>query len=89
MTREFDSLLTSAAPAVQELARAAEAVAVLKARVNLGFYYGADLDDPNGLLEGTGKALRHVKVHDAAVLKDPALRRLVTEACGHFPKLKG
>jgi Domain of unknown function (DU1801) len=31
-------------------------------RVNLGFYQGARLTDPAGLLEGTGKALRHVKV---------------------------
>ncbi|MEO8242446.1 MAG: DUF1801 domain-containing protein [bacterium] len=33
--------------------------------VNLGFYQGASLSDPFGLLEGTGKALRHVKVRDA------------------------
>lgn len=31
-------------------------------RVNFGFYHGATLADPAGLLEGTGKALRHVKV---------------------------
>ena len=30
--------------------------------VNLGFYHGASLPDPEGLLEGAGKALRHVKV---------------------------
>lgn len=29
--------------------------------VNLGFYRGAELPDPRKLLEGTGKALRHVK----------------------------
>ena len=33
-----------------------------RGRVNLGFYHGASLADPAGLLEGTGKALRHVKV---------------------------
>ena len=33
-----------------------------RAWVNLGFYHGADLPDPAGLLEGTGKALRHVKL---------------------------
>ena len=33
-----------------------------KDRVNLGFYYGALLPDPDGLLDGTGKSLRHVKV---------------------------
>ena len=30
--------------------------------VNLGFYRGTSLPDPEGLLEGTGAALRHVKV---------------------------
>jgi hypothetical protein len=30
--------------------------------VNVGFYHGAVLDDPAGLLEGTGKRMRHVKL---------------------------
>ena len=30
--------------------------------VNVGFYHGAALDDPTGLLEGAGKKLRHVKI---------------------------
>jgi hypothetical protein len=33
-----------------------------KERVNLYFNRGTDLDDPAGLLEGTGKAMRHVKL---------------------------
>lgn len=32
--------------------------------VNLGFYHGAVLADPLGLLEGTGRRLRHVKIAD-------------------------
>lgn len=30
--------------------------------VNLGFYHGATLDDPFGIVEGTGARIRHVKV---------------------------
>jgi hypothetical protein len=30
--------------------------------VNLGFYHGAVLDDPEGIIEGTGARIRHVKV---------------------------
>jgi hypothetical protein len=30
--------------------------------VNLGFYQGAALKDPTGLLEGAGKNLRHIKI---------------------------
>src|SRR5271154_1533647 len=32
------------------------------AHVNVGFFYGASLDDPAGLLEGDGKRMRHVKL---------------------------
>lgn len=63
-------------------------VALFEAHVNLGFYYGADLDDPQGLLEGTGKALRHVKLRDPKQLSDPALRTLVAAAVKHYPKLR-
>lgn len=30
--------------------------------VHLGFYNGALLDDPNGVIEGTGKRMRHIKI---------------------------
>lgn len=33
----------------------------LKDSVNLGFFHGANLDDPRKLLQGTGKLLRHIK----------------------------
>lgn len=33
-------------------------------RVNLGLFWGALLDDPNQLMEGKGKKLRHVKIFD-------------------------
>ncbi len=55
--------------------------------VNLGFFYGADLDDPEGLLGGTGKALRHIKLTDAAAVDQPGIRRLVEQASTHLPKL--
>src|SRR6185312_15678878 len=36
-------------------------IAVQSSHINLGFYHGASLADPTGLLEGTGKELRHIK----------------------------
>ena len=33
----------------------------LKDSVNLGFFHGANLNDPENLLQGTGKSLRHIK----------------------------
>ena len=49
-----------------------------KDRVNLGFYQGAHLPDPEGLLEGTGKSLRHIKARSPEVSK--AIQALITEA---------
>src|SRR5690554_128141 len=38
-----------------------------KSHVNLGFYQGFEnLPDPDGLLEGTGKTMRHVKLRNIA-----------------------
>lgn len=51
--------------------------------VNVGFNQGADLPDPEGLLEGPGKALRHTKIADTKDLRDPALRRLLEAAVAH------
>ncbi len=55
-------------------------IAVLGAHVNLGFYHGASLIDPAGLLEGTGKALRHVKLRRLAEARSPAVRALLKKA---------
>ena len=55
-------------------------IAPHSAHVNLGFYHGAALPDPEALLEGAGKALRHVKVHSADEAGRPALRRLLAAA---------
>ena len=50
-------------------------VNAFKAHVNVGFFRGAEIADPKGLLEGTGKFMRHVKLRpeqsvDAAALKE-------------------
>ena len=58
-------------------------ISAQKHYVNLGFYYGPELPDPEGLLEGTGKLLRHVKLRDAGAIRSPALRRLLEAATRH------
>ena len=68
-------------------------VNVFKSHVNVGFFCGADLDDPAELLEGTGKRMRHVKLrpgvdHDAVALCQliedayADIKRRTTEATG-------
>lgn len=48
--------------------------------VNLGFYHGAGLPDPEGLLEGTGARMRHVKVRSVEDAGSPAVRALIAAA---------
>ena len=55
-------------------------VAVFRAHVNLGFFYGGFTPDPDGLLIGSGKRMRHVKLTTPEDCANPALRRLLAEA---------
>ena len=55
----------------------------MKKHVNLGFYYGSELPDPDGLMEGTGKLLRHVKIRSLDEARKPAIRALLEVAKGH------
>jgi hypothetical protein len=48
--------------------------------VNLGFCDGANLPDPDGLLEGTGKTMRHVKLRPGSELHGKTLANMVREA---------
>lgn len=52
-------------------------IGAYREHVNLGFYYGVVLADPMGLLEGTGKKLRHVKIKSMETVDRPALRDLI------------
>lgn len=55
-------------------------VNVSKAHVRVGFFLGAELDDPTGLLEGTGRRMRHVKVKPGVDLNGAALIALIHAA---------
>lgn len=55
-------------------------VAVYAQHVNLGFHKGAQLDDPAGVLRGSGKSIRHVRIATPADLRQPALRPLLRQA---------
>jgi hypothetical protein len=48
--------------------------------VNVGFFHGAMLDDPAGLLQGTGTRMRHVKVKPGAKIDSAALRAVIDAA---------
>jgi hypothetical protein len=51
-----------------------------KHHLNVGFFQGAALEDPAGLLEGTGKRMRHVKLKPGQEFDSAALRDLIQAA---------
>jgi len=55
-------------------------VVIYRDHVNLMFPRGVDMNDPRGLLEGAGKAMRHVKMLSVADTKRPGVRDLITQA---------
>jgi len=58
-------------------------VNVFSAHVNVGFFAGASIADPEGLLEGTGKFMRHVKLRPGHEVNAAALTTLINVAYAH------
>ncbi len=56
------------------------------AHVNVGFFRGAEIADPKGLLEGTGKFMRHVKLRPEREVDATALMKLIETA---YSDMKG
>ncbi len=50
---------------------------------NLGLFYGLGVPDPSGLLEGSGKRMRHTKIKSVTAAQNPALVPLLCEAWAH------
>lgn len=48
--------------------------------VNVGFFRGAEIDDPVRLLEGTGRFMRHVKLRPERDVGAPVLIKLIDAA---------
>lgn len=56
------------------------AIVLHKEHINLQFPRGVDLPDPRGLLEGTGKGMRHVKVRTDETIRSDEVKELVESA---------
>jgi hypothetical protein len=48
--------------------------------VSLFFLQGAKLPDPHKRLKGSGNLVRHVRLEDLAVLKEPEIQELMDQA---------
>ncbi|HTA66178.1 MAG TPA: DUF1801 domain-containing protein [Xanthomonadaceae bacterium] len=55
-------------------------VNAFRAHVNVGFFRGVGLSDPDGLMEGTGRFMRHVKLGPGRNIDAAALMKLVDTA---------
>lgn len=55
-------------------------VDAFRSHVNVGFFFGAALPDPDGLLEGSGKRMRHVKLRPNSDTNEDAVRALIAAA---------
>ena len=55
-------------------------VNAFKAHVNVGFFRGAEITDPEGILEGNGKFMRHVKLRPGSDFEATALTTLIGTA---------
>jgi hypothetical protein len=61
-------------------------VNAFRAHVNVGFFRGAEIADPGGLLEGTGRFMRHVKLRPECHVDAGALMNLIETA---YTDMKG
>ena len=64
-------------------------VNAFKTHASVGFFRGAALADPAGLLEGEGRRMRHVKLRPGAALDEQALTDLIAAAYGDIRKRLG
>lgn len=52
-------------------------VNVFTSQVNVGLFRGAEIADPDGLLEGTGRLMRHVKLGPRRAVQAASLTALI------------
>ncbi len=72
--------LTAVFSISEKLADAFCHIPVYSEHINLGFNKGTLLQDPNGLLKGTGKLIRHIEIKQQHDFNNPTVRELVQES---------
>lgn len=91
LARQWFDAMRSCGPDVRELLHDGHPTACIgdaafgyvnafSAHVNVGFFRGAEIADPTGLLEGTGKFMRHVKLRPGTAVEEVALAALIRTA---------
>ena len=55
-------------------------IAVYSKHINLGFNQGSKLSDPDGMLTGSGKLIRHIRIDSLEVAKKKNVKQLMRAA---------
>src|SRR5215467_16381895 len=55
-------------------------ITVFETYLNLGFFFGGFLPDPEGLLVGSGKRMRHIKIRSLQECENPSIAGLLAQA---------
>src|SRR6266699_6111833 len=55
-------------------------ITVFEKHLNLGFFFGGFVPDPEGLLVGSGKRMRHLKLGSLQECENPAITNLLAQA---------
>jgi hypothetical protein len=58
-------------------------IPIYKEHLNIGFNFGTSINDPKGILNGTGKLIRHVPITDMAQLESKDLKNLIADAVAY------
>ncbi|MCW3489727.1 DUF1801 domain-containing protein [Dethiobacter alkaliphilus] len=87
--RKLDQLVLEVAPEAQRVMKWKQPTyedhgllcyfVAFKNHINFGFFRGTEIEDPNGLLEGSGDKMRHVKIKSTDDIND-ALKQLIAFA---------
>lgn len=59
-------------------------IALYNKHVNLGFNYGSELENPNRILMGSGKHIRHLKIMKARDLEASHVKIFINKAIHHI-----
>lgn len=104
LAQEAHELLIKSLPGVQEYPDVAakligfgygpgykETICVIllsKKGIKIGFYKGSELNDPKGLLTGSGKVHRYVEIKTVSDLRNPALKKIISVALKAYKERK-
>lgn len=88
--KELNNIITEAAPTLNASIKWGNltyhndknicAIISHKNHINLQIWNGASLQDPNGMLKGTGKHMRHIKIEDKLNIDSIYIKNLVRQA---------